>query len=151
MGILFPYFSFTLHLIIFPYSLPSFLLYPTPYSLPSLVIHFPQFFFTFHLIPSLISPLPSIPHFSLHSTSFLLYPPPQSIPHFSFTLHLIPLLPYITIFGHEADFLFIVPIKKIYNYYLFRYDDFGVQCLQWHPTQPWLLSSGADGYIKLWT
>lgn len=43
----------------------------------------------------------------------------------------------------------IVPVKKLTGHT--KYDDFGVQCLQWHPTQPWLLSSAADGYIKLWT
>jgi len=43
----------------------------------------------------------------------------------------------------------IVPVKKLEGHT--QYDEFGVQCLQWHPTQPWLLSSGADGYIKLWT
>ena len=32
-----------------------------------------------------------------------------------------------------------------------RYDDFGVMDVAWHPTQPWLLSAGADGYIKLWS
>jgi len=43
----------------------------------------------------------------------------------------------------------IVPVKKLSGHT--SYDNFGVQCLNWHPTQPWLLSSGADGYIKLWT
>ena len=32
-----------------------------------------------------------------------------------------------------------------------RYDDFGVMEVMWHPTQPWLFSAGADGFIKLWT
>ena len=43
----------------------------------------------------------------------------------------------------------IVPVKKLRGHT--KYDDFGVQCLHWHPTQPWLLSAAADGYIKLWT
>jgi len=43
----------------------------------------------------------------------------------------------------------IVPVKKLTGHT--EYDRFGVQCVSWHPTQPWLLSSGADGYIKLWT
>ena len=43
----------------------------------------------------------------------------------------------------------IVPVKKLAGHT--HYDDFGVMYLQWHPFQPWLFSSGADGYIKLWT
>jgi ribosome biogenesis protein ERB1 len=31
------------------------------------------------------------------------------------------------------------------------YDEFGVMDLAWHPAQPWLLTAGADSYIKLWT
>jgi len=43
----------------------------------------------------------------------------------------------------------IVPVKQLRGHT--RYDDFGVMNVTWHPTQPWLLSGGADGYIKLWT
>jgi len=43
----------------------------------------------------------------------------------------------------------IVPVKKLAGHT--SYDDFGVMGLQWHPSQPWLLSAGADSYIKLWT
>jgi len=43
----------------------------------------------------------------------------------------------------------IVPVKRLYGHT--KYDDYGVMSLLWHPTQPWLISSGADGYIKLWT
>jgi len=43
----------------------------------------------------------------------------------------------------------IVPVKKLTGHT--KYDDFGVMALAWHPTQPWLFSAGADGYIKLWT
>ena len=43
----------------------------------------------------------------------------------------------------------IVPVKKLQGHT--TYDDFGVMSLQWHPFQPWLLSAGADSYIKLWT
>ncbi|CAB4059063.1 ERB1 [Lepeophtheirus salmonis] len=43
----------------------------------------------------------------------------------------------------------IVPLKKLRGHT--KYDDFGVMDLIWHPTQPWLFSSGADGYIRLWT
>ena len=43
----------------------------------------------------------------------------------------------------------IVPVKKLSGHT--KYDDFGVMTLLWHPTQPWLFSAGADGYIKLWT
>lgn len=43
----------------------------------------------------------------------------------------------------------IVPVKHLRGHT--KYDDFGVMCVVWHPSQPWLLSSGADGHIKLWT
>jgi len=43
----------------------------------------------------------------------------------------------------------IVPVKKLRGHT--NYDDFGVMSILWHPTQPWLFSAGADGYIKLWT
>ena len=42
----------------------------------------------------------------------------------------------------------IVPVKHLGGHT--KYDDFGVMDVQWHPTQPWLFSAGADGYIKLW-
>eukprot|EP00092_Neocalanus_flemingeri_P039133 GFUD01042595.1.p1 GENE.GFUD01042595.1~~GFUD01042595.1.p1 ORF type:complete len:738 (-),score=267.34 GFUD01042595.1:106-2319(-) len=43
----------------------------------------------------------------------------------------------------------IVPVKRLYGHT--KYDDFGVMTIMWHPTQPWLISAGADGHIKLWT
>ncbi len=43
----------------------------------------------------------------------------------------------------------IVPVKHLRGHT--KYDDFGVMDVAWHPTQPWLFSAGADGYIKLWT
>jgi len=43
----------------------------------------------------------------------------------------------------------IVPVKKLTGHT--KYEDFGVMTLIWHPTQPWLLSAGADGHVKLWT
>jgi len=43
----------------------------------------------------------------------------------------------------------IVPVKKLRGHTV--YNDFGVMALHWHPLQPWLFSTGADGYIKLWT
>ncbi|TRY70438.1 hypothetical protein TCAL_06529 [Tigriopus californicus] len=43
----------------------------------------------------------------------------------------------------------IVPVKLLRGHS--KYDDFGVMEVLWHPTQPWLLSGGADGFIKLWT
>lgn len=42
----------------------------------------------------------------------------------------------------------IVPVKLLRGHT--KYDDFGVMDVIWHPTQPWLFSAGADGYIKLW-
>jgi len=43
----------------------------------------------------------------------------------------------------------IVPVKRLCGHT--KYDDYGVMVVLWHPTQPWLLSAGADGHIKLWT
>ena len=43
----------------------------------------------------------------------------------------------------------IVPVKHLKGHT--KYDDFGVMSIVWHPTQPWLFSAGADGYMKLWT
>ena len=43
----------------------------------------------------------------------------------------------------------IVPVKYLRGHT--KYDDFGVMAVAWHPTQPWLFSAGADGYLKLWT
>jgi len=43
----------------------------------------------------------------------------------------------------------IVPVKHLRGHS--KYDDFGVMQVLWHPTQPWLFSAGADGYIKMWT
>ena len=44
----------------------------------------------------------------------------------------------------------IVPVKHLTGGHS-KYDDFGVMQVIWHPTQPWLFSAGADGYIKMWT
>jgi len=43
----------------------------------------------------------------------------------------------------------IVPVKRLMGHT--KYEDFGVMKVLWHPTQPWLISAGADGHIKLWT
>jgi len=43
----------------------------------------------------------------------------------------------------------IVPVKFLRGHT--NYDGFGCMNVAWHPTQPWLLSAGADGYVKLWT
>jgi len=44
----------------------------------------------------------------------------------------------------------IVPVKLLRGGHV-KYDDFGIMDVAWHPTQPWLFSAGADGYVKLWT
>ena len=43
----------------------------------------------------------------------------------------------------------IVPVKFLRGHT--NYDGFGCMHVMWHPTQPWLLSAGADGHVKLWT
>lgn len=43
----------------------------------------------------------------------------------------------------------IVPLKKLQTHK--EHDDFGVFDVVWHPTQPWLFSSGADSTIRLYT
>ncbi|KAI9139255.1 NUC169 domain-containing protein [Paraphysoderma sedebokerense] len=42
----------------------------------------------------------------------------------------------------------IVPVKILSGHT--RTDNLGVLNVEWHPTQPWIISSGADGEIKLW-
>lgn len=43
----------------------------------------------------------------------------------------------------------IVPLKKLQTHK--QHDDFGIFDVFWHPTQPWLFSSGADATIRLYT
>lgn len=43
----------------------------------------------------------------------------------------------------------IVPLKKLLAHK--PHNDFGVFDVFWHPTQPWLFSSGADSTIRLYT
>jgi ribosome biogenesis protein ERB1 len=42
----------------------------------------------------------------------------------------------------------IVPVKILRAHQ--PVDSLGALHIQWHPTQPWIISSGADGSIKLW-
>lgn len=43
----------------------------------------------------------------------------------------------------------IVPLKKLQTHK--QHDEFGVFDVVWHPTQPWVFSSGADATIRLYT
>ena len=43
----------------------------------------------------------------------------------------------------------IVPLKVLRGHQ--RFDDFGVLDVMFHPTQPWLFTSGADSTIRLYT
>lgn len=43
----------------------------------------------------------------------------------------------------------IVPLKKLLAHK--PNNDFGVFDVFWHPTQPWLFSSGADATVRLYT
>lgn len=43
----------------------------------------------------------------------------------------------------------IVPLKKLQTHQ--PHEEFGVFDVMWHPTQPWVFSSGADSTIRLFT
>mmetsp|Transcript_4008 Transcript_4008/g.15106 ORF Transcript_4008/g.15106 Transcript_4008/m.15106 type:complete len:889 (-) Transcript_4008:42-2708(-) len=43
----------------------------------------------------------------------------------------------------------IVPVKILKGHTV--HNSLGVLDIEWHPTQPWILTSGADGSIRLWT
>ncbi|KAJ9103674.1 Ribosome biogenesis protein erb1 [Naganishia cerealis] len=43
----------------------------------------------------------------------------------------------------------IVPLKVLRGHQI--KDGLGVLDLRWHPTKPWLISSGADGEVRLWS
>lgn len=73
---------------------------------------------------------------------------------FSFLLYLMPqwfhVLIYVLTFN--SDLLknpTIVPLKKLKGHE--KFDDFGVLDVLFHPTQPWLFTSGADSTIRLYT
>ncbi len=42
----------------------------------------------------------------------------------------------------------IVPLKVLKGHAV--KDGLGVLDMRWHPTKPWLVSSGADGEVRLW-
>lgn len=42
----------------------------------------------------------------------------------------------------------IVPLKVLHGHKI--KDGLGVLDIKWHPTKPWLISSGADGEVRLW-
>ncbi|KAL7753311.1 Ribosome biogenesis protein erb1 [Sorochytrium milnesiophthora] len=42
----------------------------------------------------------------------------------------------------------IVPVKVLHAHK--PVDSLGALNIEWHPTQPWIISSGADGLLKLW-
>jgi ribosome biogenesis protein ERB1 len=43
----------------------------------------------------------------------------------------------------------IVPLKVLRGHNI--KDGLGVLDVKWHPTKPWLVSSGADGEVRMWT
>jgi ribosome biogenesis protein ERB1 len=43
----------------------------------------------------------------------------------------------------------IVPVKRLRGHV--PKDDFGVLAMAWHPTQPWILTAGADAECFLWS
>ncbi|KAG5457948.1 MAG: NUC169 domain-containing protein [Olpidium bornovanus] len=45
----------------------------------------------------------------------------------------------------------LVPVRRIRGAHEIGDDKLGVLDCQWHPSQPWLLTAGADGLAKLWS
>ena len=43
----------------------------------------------------------------------------------------------------------IVPLKVLKGHQVQK--ELGILDLDWHPSQPWLVSAGADGTCRLWT
>lgn len=70
----------------------------------------------------------------------------------------LPSLQLLTVHGHISNVTFssdllqnplIVPLKRLSHHR--NTDDFGVFDVVFHPSQPWLFSSGADGTVNLYT
>ena len=60
--------------------------------------------------------------------------------------------PALTCFLHHSDLLqnpLLVPVKVLKGHVMTL--DLGVLDVLFHPTQPWVFSSGADGTIRLYT
>lgn len=81
-----------------------------------------------------------------------LFPTAWSTSKLSSTVFTIELLIGIIIFLFFSDLLqnpLIVPLKKLQTHE--KREEFGVLDVVWHPVQPWILSTGADATIRLYT
>jgi WD domain, G-beta repeat. len=56
---------------------------------------------------------------------------------------------YLLVFSDLLQNPLIVPLKRLSNHE--SYNDFGIFDVMFHPTQPWVFSSGADKTIRLYT
>jgi len=56
---------------------------------------------------------------------------------------------YLLVFSDLLQNPLIVPLKRLSNHE--SYNDFGIFDVTFHPTQPWVFSSGADKTIRLYT
>jgi ribosome biogenesis protein ERB1 len=45
----------------------------------------------------------------------------------------------------------IVPVKVLKGHEVSKFGELGVMDCEFHPTQPWLISCGADGTARLFT
>ncbi len=55
---------------------------------------------------------------------------------------------HATVYADLLQNPLIVPLKRLKGHR--EMDGFGVLDCAFHPTQPWLLSAGADHTVKLW-
>jgi ribosome biogenesis protein ERB1 len=56
---------------------------------------------------------------------------------------------YLFAFSDLLQNPLIVPLKRLSNHE--SYNDFGIFDVIFHPTQPWVFSSGADKTVRLYT
>ena len=52
------------------------------------------------------------------------------------------------VFGDSMENATVVPLKILRGHKI--KSDLGVLSVDWHPTEAWLVSGGADGTVRLW-